>query len=127
MPDMELDSDDPDYTPPRNPTGGFNHPFGGPGGMGGMGMGGIGTGGIGMGGGGGGGGTHDFLPADVNAEEARMLEAVMMGVPYTGHIPDFEAQAAVRFPCLCGPVAFPLGENERVRRSPPPARALAAN
>jgi hypothetical protein len=89
-PDMEVDSDEPEYTPPRNPTGGFNHPFGGPGGMAGMaGMGGMG----GMGG----GGAHDFLPADVNTEEARMLEAVMMGVPYTGHIPDFEAQAAVRF------------------------------
>mmetsp|Transcript_10297 Transcript_10297/g.19490 ORF Transcript_10297/g.19490 Transcript_10297/m.19490 type:complete len:431 (-) Transcript_10297:253-1545(-) len=30
------------------------------------------------------------LPEGVDAEEARMLEAVMMGVPYTGNIPSFE-------------------------------------
>jgi hypothetical protein len=163
MPDMELDSDDEDYTPPPRPNGGaqFNHPFGGGMGtprplltpphregdregdtvgcdptvaLGGHSMGtprplltpsgctaapdphrvlsgggsvmvcvwvcGLcvapGMGGMGMGGG---GMQHEFfppMPDDVNAEEARMLEAVMLGVPYTGHIPDFEAQAAVR-------------------------------
>jgi hypothetical protein len=29
------------------------------------------------------------LPEGIDAEEARMLEAAMLGVPYEGRIPDF--------------------------------------
>lgn len=34
------------------------------------------------------------MPSDINMEEARMLEAAMLGIPYEGRIPDFSAQSA---------------------------------
>ncbi|KAK9842580.1 hypothetical protein WJX81_007176 [Elliptochloris bilobata] len=34
------------------------------------------------------------MPADINLEEARMLEAAMLGVPYEGRMPDYGAPAA---------------------------------
>ncbi|KAL0025751.1 hypothetical protein WJX77_008951 [Trebouxia sp. C0004] len=34
------------------------------------------------------------MPSDINVEEARMLEAAMLGIPYEGRIPDFTAQPA---------------------------------
>lgn len=36
------------------------------------------------------------LPDDVNLEEARMLEAAMLGRPYQGRIPDFANQPPPR-------------------------------
>lgn len=33
------------------------------------------------------------MPAGVDVEEARMMEAVMLGIPYTGRMPDFAANA----------------------------------
>jgi hypothetical protein len=29
------------------------------------------------------------LPAGIDLEEARMVESAMLGVPYTGRLPDF--------------------------------------
>jgi len=50
--------------------------------------------------GGGGGHAGDDPPIDlpdgIDAEEARMLEAAMLGVPYGGRIPDWGAEAAAR-------------------------------
>lgn len=34
------------------------------------------------------------MPAGVDVEEARMLEAAMLGIPYTGRMPDFGADGA---------------------------------
>ncbi len=36
------------------------------------------------------------LPDGINVEEARMLEAAMLGVPYSGRMPDFAREAAER-------------------------------
>lgn len=38
------------------------------------------------------------LPAGINLEEARMLEAAMLGIPYAGRIPDFSAAPAAAAP-----------------------------
>lgn len=42
------------------------------------------------------------LPEGINLEEARMLEAAMLGVPYAGRIPDFSASAAAATPLSPG-------------------------
>jgi len=43
-----------------------------------------------------GGGFGDIdLPEGINVEEARMLEAAMLGIPYTGRMPQFGAASAV--------------------------------
>jgi hypothetical protein len=42
------------------------------------------------------------LPEGINLEEARMLEAAMLGVPYAGRIPDFSAGAAAASPLSPG-------------------------
>ncbi|CAD7699793.1 unnamed protein product [Ostreobium quekettii] len=39
-----------------------------------------------------------ILPDDINAEEARMLEAVMIGADFKGHIPDFSELRVARPP-----------------------------
>jgi hypothetical protein len=59
---------------------------------------GAGEGGEGPGGAAAAAGVRDEPPLDlpdgINVEEARMLEAAMLGVPYAGRIPDFTAAAA---------------------------------
>lgn len=44
------------------------------------------------------GGGHDAglpdMPAGVDLEEARMLEAAMLGIPYAGRLPDFGVNGA---------------------------------
>ncbi|GBF98850.1 hypothetical protein Rsub_11454 [Raphidocelis subcapitata] len=54
-----------------------------------------GSGGGGGGGGGAGSSLDIDLPEGVDVEEARMLEAAMLGVPYTGRIPTFSPAAPV--------------------------------
>lgn len=45
--------------------------------------------------GGGAGGFEEMdLPEGINVEEARMLEAAMLGIPYQGRIPDFRNMCA---------------------------------
>lgn len=42
------------------------------------------------------------LPEGINLEEARMLEAAMLGIPYAGRIPDFSAAPAPAAPLSPG-------------------------
>lgn len=42
------------------------------------------------------------LPEGINLEEARMLEAAMLGIPYAGRIPDFSAAPAAAAPLSPG-------------------------
>lgn len=42
------------------------------------------------------------LPAGINLEEARMLEAAMLGIPYAGRLPDFSAAPAAATPLSPG-------------------------
>lgn len=42
------------------------------------------------------------LPEGINLEEARMLEAAMLGIPYEGRIPDFSAAPAAATPLSPG-------------------------
>ena len=41
----------------------------------------------------GGSGDDVQLPSDVNVEEAKMLEAAMLGIPYEGRIPQVGDEA----------------------------------
>lgn len=50
------------------------------------------------------------LPEGINLEEARMLEAAMLGIPYQGRIPDFSAAPP---PAAAAAAALSPGTRER--------------
>jgi hypothetical protein len=54
------------------------------------------------------------LPEGINLEEARMLEAAMLGIPYQGRMPDFSAEAAA---AAAGPPLSPGAMEQRSLRA----------
>jgi hypothetical protein len=61
---------------------------------------------------------HDEVPLDlpegINLEEARMLEAAMLGIPYQGRMPDFSNAAAA---AAAGPPLSPGAFEQRSLRA----------